>query len=149
MKSSPAQSFSAPSPAGLMTTFYCLRFETPPTWKAMFPCLYPQGIGWPGYTPQAQGSLFVASYDSKGYGGGIRFHTEVTLNCQIQIYFTTSGLSPISSSWRQAPWDPRPDFFFRVNSCGNSPYVTSSLTRRWVCLLSICLAFRQVYISHI
>jgi hypothetical protein len=30
-----------------------------------------------------------------------------------------------------------------------SPYVTSSLTRRWVCLLWICLAFRQVYISHI
>jgi hypothetical protein len=26
---SPAQSFSGPSPAGLMTMFYCLRFETP------------------------------------------------------------------------------------------------------------------------
>jgi hypothetical protein len=39
-------------------------------------------------------------------------------------------------------------FFFQLNSCGNSPYVTSSLTRRWVCLLWICLAFRQVYMSH-
>jgi hypothetical protein len=39
--SSPAQSFSGPSPVGL----YCLRFET---------------------------SLFVASYDSQGHGGGIR-----------------------------------------------------------------------------
>jgi hypothetical protein len=66
-----------------------------------------------------------------------------------QKYFTTGGLLPISSSWRQAPWDPRPDFFFQLNSCGNSFYVTSSLTRRWVCLLWICLAFRQVYISHI
>jgi hypothetical protein len=28
-----AHSFSGPSPAGLMTTFYCLRFETPPTWS--------------------------------------------------------------------------------------------------------------------
>jgi hypothetical protein len=28
--SSPAQSFSGPSPAGLLTVFYCLRFETPP-----------------------------------------------------------------------------------------------------------------------
>jgi hypothetical protein len=36
-----------------------------------------------------------------------------------------------------------------VNPCGNSSYITSSLTRRWVCLLWICLAFRQVYISHI
>jgi hypothetical protein len=25
--------------------------------------------------------------------------------------------------------------FFQLNSCGNSPYVTSSLTRRLVCLL--------------
>jgi hypothetical protein len=25
-------------------------------------------------------------------------------------------------------------FLFQLNSCGNSPYVTSSLTRRWVCL---------------
>jgi hypothetical protein len=24
-------------------------------------------------------------------------------------------------------------FFFQLNSCGNSPYVTSSLTRSWVC----------------
>jgi hypothetical protein len=27
--------------------------------------------GWPSYTPQAQGSLFVAFYGSQGYGGGI------------------------------------------------------------------------------
>jgi hypothetical protein len=41
----PAQSFSGPSPLGLETIFYCLIFET---------------------------SLFVASYDSQGHGGGIR-----------------------------------------------------------------------------
>jgi hypothetical protein len=41
---SPAQSFSSPSPTGLATMFYCLRFET---------------------------SLFVASYDSQGYGRGV------------------------------------------------------------------------------
>jgi hypothetical protein len=41
----PAQSFSGLSPLGLATVFYCLRFET---------------------------SLFVASYDSQGHGGGIR-----------------------------------------------------------------------------
>jgi hypothetical protein len=39
--------------------------------------------------------------------------------------------------------------FSQLNSCGNSACVTSSLTRRWVCLLWICLAFRQLYISHI
>jgi hypothetical protein len=44
-----------------------------------------------------------------------------------------------------SPLRPRTrDFFsFQLNSCCNSPYVTSSLTRRWGCLLRICLAFRQ------
>jgi hypothetical protein len=28
-----------------------------------------------------------------------------------QSYFTTGDLPPISSSWRQALWDPRPEFF--------------------------------------
>jgi hypothetical protein len=32
--------------------------------------------------------------------------------CQGQTYFTTGGLLPISSSWRQAPWGSRPDIFF-------------------------------------
>jgi hypothetical protein len=41
----PAQSFFVPSPLGLATIFYCLTFET---------------------------SLFVASFDSQGHGGGIR-----------------------------------------------------------------------------
>jgi hypothetical protein len=51
---SPAQSFSGQRPVGLVTIFYCLSFET---------------------------SLFVASYDSQGYGGGIRprLHTEFFL----------------------------------------------------------------------
>jgi hypothetical protein len=34
-----------------MTTFYCLRFETPPTWRVRSPYFYPPGTGWPGYTP--------------------------------------------------------------------------------------------------
>jgi hypothetical protein len=40
-------------------------------------------------------------------------------------------------------------FFFQLNSCGYSPYVTSSLTGGWICLLRIRLAFRQVYISYL
>jgi hypothetical protein len=52
---SPAQSFLGPSPLGLVAIFYCLRFEA---------------------------SLFVASYDSQGHGGGIRsrLHTGITGN---------------------------------------------------------------------
>jgi hypothetical protein len=40
-------------------------------------------------------------------------------------------------------------FFFQLSRCGNSSYVTASLTRRWVCLCWICLLFRQVYVSYI
>jgi hypothetical protein len=50
--SSPAQSFSGPSPVGLATIFYSLRFETPPTWRVRSPYLYPQGTAWPSYTPR-------------------------------------------------------------------------------------------------
>jgi hypothetical protein len=32
--------------------FYCLRFETPPTWRTRSLYLYPPGTGWPGYTPR-------------------------------------------------------------------------------------------------
>jgi hypothetical protein len=51
---SPAQSFSGPSPLDLATIFDCLSFET---------------------------SLFAASYDSQGHGGGIRprLHTGLSL----------------------------------------------------------------------
>jgi hypothetical protein len=55
-----AQSFSYPSPLGLATIFYCLRFET---------------------------SLFVASYDSQGHGEGIppRLHTEVKVKVKVSL----------------------------------------------------------------
>jgi hypothetical protein len=51
--SSPGQSFLGPSPAGVMT-FHCLRFKTPPTWRAKSPYLlvYAPETGWPSYTPR-------------------------------------------------------------------------------------------------
>jgi hypothetical protein len=73
---------------------------------------------------------------------------QIADRCQGQSYFTTDGLPPVSSSWRQAPSDFQ-QRFFQVNPCGNYCYVTSSLTRRWVYLLRICLTFHQLYISHI
>jgi hypothetical protein len=49
---SPAQSFSGPIFAGLMTIFYCLRFDTPPNWSGRTPHLYPPGARCPSYTPR-------------------------------------------------------------------------------------------------
>jgi hypothetical protein len=48
---SPEQSFSGSSPAGLVTIFYCLRFETPPTWRTRYPYLYPYEQGGPTICP--------------------------------------------------------------------------------------------------
>jgi hypothetical protein len=48
---SPVHSFLRPSPAGLMTTFYCLRFETPPTWRPGPHIYIPPEMGGPSYTP--------------------------------------------------------------------------------------------------
>jgi hypothetical protein len=53
--------------------------------------------------------------------------------CQSQSYFTTGSLPPISSSWSQAPWKPRPIFFNWIPALIDFN-VTSSLTRRWVFL---------------
>jgi hypothetical protein len=68
-------------------------------------------------------------------------------NCQSQSYFTTGGLSPISSSWRQTPRDSRhSNFIFQQNICGYSPYVRSSLTRGWVCRLQLLLVLASAVI---
>jgi hypothetical protein len=41
-----------PSPTGLMTIIFCLRFDTPRTWRARFLYLYPPGRGWPDFIPR-------------------------------------------------------------------------------------------------
>jgi hypothetical protein len=94
---------------------------------------------------QALATLFVASYNSQGYGGGIR-----NWSSQSQNYLTIGGLPPISSSWCQAPWDPRPGFFSQLNSCDNSPYITSLLTRIWVLsLMNVFGLLSGVLMAHI
>jgi hypothetical protein len=45
--------------------------ETPPTWRARSPYSYPSRTGWPSINPRALGSLYIASYDSQDWDGGI------------------------------------------------------------------------------
>jgi hypothetical protein len=56
---SPEHSFSGPSVMGLVTIFYCFRFDT---------------------------SLSVASYDSRGYGGGIRVGNGLTPSDELRLF---------------------------------------------------------------
>jgi hypothetical protein len=67
----PAQSFSGPSPLEMETIFYCLRLET---------------------------SLFVASYDSQGHGGGIRprLHTGVKLLVKVKVTLRLTASQSVS-----------------------------------------------------
>jgi hypothetical protein len=79
-------SFSGLSPAGLATIFYSLRFET---------------------------SLFVASYDSQGYGGGIRPRFQpYNIESDSESYVTTDGQST-RLAWNKASiLGLRPDFYY-------------------------------------
>jgi hypothetical protein len=70
-----------------MTIFYYLGFETPPTWRPRSQYLYPSGTGWRNYT-QALGSLFIASYDSQGYGGGIRISLHTGFKVKVKVKVT-------------------------------------------------------------
>jgi hypothetical protein len=102
-----AQSFSSPGPVVLAIIFYCLKFET---------------------------SLFVASYDSQGHGGGIRprLHTGYAsrIKSESESFVMTDGQSA-SLSWYKAPIRGlRPDFFFpfRIRNTSDS-YVLDSVGR--------------------
>jgi hypothetical protein len=70
---------------------------------------------------------------------------QLTSESESQSHFTTGGLPPISSSWSQAPCDPRP-IFFQLNACCHSPYTTCSLTRGWVCRLQLLLVLASAFI---
>jgi hypothetical protein len=63
-----------------MTIFYCLTFETPTNLEGQVPVfIYPRKRVARLY-PQVLGSLFVAFYHSKRYGGGIRTRLHAGLN---------------------------------------------------------------------
>jgi hypothetical protein len=53
----------------------------------------------------------------------------------------TGSLPPINSSWA-----PRPEIFLQTNTCSHSPYISSSLTRGWLCSLQLLLALASVVI---
>jgi hypothetical protein len=57
---------------------------------------------------------------------------------QSQSSFTTGGLLPIIGA---KPLKAQTRDFFQLNTCGYSPYVTSSLTRGWVCRLQLLLVW--------
>jgi hypothetical protein len=73
-----------------------------------------------------------------------------TLLCQSQTqnYFTTGSLPPIGFVLAPSPLRLRPEFISPLNTCGHSPYITSSLTRGWVYHLQLLLALASSSSTH-
>jgi hypothetical protein len=61
-------------------------------------------------------------------------YAAVAREWEIRSYFTTGGLPQIRI------------FFFQLNTWGHSPYVTSSLKRRWICRLQLLLFLASAFI---
>jgi hypothetical protein len=87
-----------------MKLFHCLRFETPPTWRARSQYLYHPGTGWPDYTPR---HCVLVSSSSKTRRATLEVFEPAStrgstphdsVKIQGQNYFTTGGLPPINSS---------------------------------------------------
>jgi hypothetical protein len=101
--------------------------------------------------PLALGSLFVSSYDSQGYGGGIRIrlHASVDQSVRVGVNFTNGGLPLIGLSWRHDPWGHDQRFFFGNWTLAVIVRITtSSLTRGWVRLFMNMLALCQGCVWH-
>jgi hypothetical protein len=70
----------------------------------------------------------------------VKFKVKIKVNLLLAVYCQSLCLEVKALETH----DQR--LFPQLNPCGIRPYVTSSLTRRWVCLLWICLAC--VHFAH-
>jgi hypothetical protein len=108
----PLQSFSGPSPSGLMTIFYCRRFDTPPTWRARSQYLYPPVTGWSSYTPK---HWFPVSSPPTIGRASVNVKVKIALRLAVYLQLVHLGVKPLET---------HDQILFQLNSCGNSPYVT-------------------------
>jgi hypothetical protein len=85
----PEQSLLGRSPAELTAMFYCLIWDSPNLAGQVPVFISPRNRVAQLYH-RALGSLFVASYDSQGYGGDVltRLHTGYTVRRSTFFYMT-------------------------------------------------------------
>jgi hypothetical protein len=89
----------------------------------------------------SQSSLSICLVAAANVG---RYPSSCFRNCpwpQSQSYFTTSGLPPFSSSWRQAPWDSRSEISFFNWTLHAEEKMGLSFMKWWV--------VRQAWLSHL
>jgi hypothetical protein len=76
-----ASAFSGRSPAGLVTTFTLYQIRHSLNLEGQVLVFISPRYKLAQLYPQTLGSLYVASYDSQCYGGGIRNRIHTGLNC--------------------------------------------------------------------
>jgi hypothetical protein len=111
---STVHSFTDTSPVGLATIFYCPRFET-----SFCRLLRLAGLRWRYSAPPPHGKTATVKVK-------VRVKSKLLYNWR----FTANQFVLVFSSLRSTTRD----FFSQLNPCGISPYITSPLMRRWVCL---------------
>jgi hypothetical protein len=136
--------------AAVIASVVILRSETPSTWRTRFPDLYLPGSGWPGYTPRhcvpfpsppTTLRVMVEVFDPASIRGAeLRVRVRVTL--RLGVYRQPVRLDIKSLETREQR-------FFQLKPCGHSPYVTSSLTRRWASLMNMLGLSSSVHFAHI
>jgi hypothetical protein len=72
----------------------------------------------------------------------VKVKIRVMLRLAVHLQSVRLGVKPLETHHQT--------FLFQLNSCGNSPYVTSSLTRRWgFCLMNLLGLSSSVHFSNI
>jgi hypothetical protein len=123
-----------------MTIFYCLRFETPPTWRARSPYLYPPGTGWPSYTLRYWVPFSSSPTTRRGYLIPPPHGQIERYEYRISLLTTLSSCSSIYSLGMDRIENTSPDSFSVVTSCSyrmdRTENTASQLIHR--CVLRIC-----------
>jgi hypothetical protein len=117
-----------------MTIFYCIRFETPPTWRARSPYLYPPGTGSPLTTSRATVGVF-------GLASGRDSLIWERAASRLAVYRQSVrlGAEPLETHGQNI------FFFSQLNTCGHSPYISSSVTWRLVFQLQLLLTLASAF----
>jgi hypothetical protein len=108
-------------------------------------------VSWdsqPFLLSQIETSHFVAFYDSRGYGGDIRsrLHTGVIVRLRVRVTLRLAVYRQLVRLGSEPLETHGQNFFSQLNTCGHSPYITTFLTRGWVCHLQLLLVLAIAFI---
>jgi hypothetical protein len=131
-ETSPGQSFSRPSPAGPVNIFYCLKFETPPTWKArsIYWFIYPRNRVVQLHTPRHW--VPFSSPPS-------------TLRATVEVFEPASTRDQPQINYQSSLYDPGTDISQNFSSIIACSLVVGETTCPQSCSLATAVVLSLVY----